>query len=172
MSSRAAGEINANPSPQGMCVCVYTYLYTRARLPSPAALSPRVCRYATFNALNAWLPSRRTPLGALVRNAAIGLVASLISDTVSNSLRVLKTTKQTLAFERAGAARAGAAAGLSGVTYADALRAVLETDGARGLFTRGLSTRLCTNGAQSIIFAVVWRYLAQRWAIPSAASSK
>ena len=141
MSSRAAGEINANPSPREMCVCVYTYLYARARLPSPAALSPWVCRYATFNALNAWLPSRRTPLGALVRNAAIGLVASLISDTVSNSLRVLKTTKQTLAFERAGAARAGAAAGLSGVTYADALRAVLETDGARGLFTRGLSTR-------------------------------
>ena len=172
MSSRAAGEINANPSPGG-CVCVSIHIYTRARAPRlPRRFLPRVCRYATFNALNAWLPSRRTPLGALVRTAAIGLVASLISDTVSNSLRVLKTTKQTLAFERAGAARAGAAAGLSGVTYADALRAVLETDGARGLFTRGLSTRLCTNGAQSIIFAVVWRYLAQRWAIPSAASSK
>ena len=42
----------------------------------------------------------------------------------------------------------------------DALRAVLEPDGARGLFTRGLSTRLCTNGAQSVIFAVVWRHLA------------
>ena len=36
-----------------------------------------------------------TPLKRHARNAFIGFTASVVSDTISNSLRVIKTTRQT-----------------------------------------------------------------------------
>jgi len=85
----------------------------------------------------------------LVRSAVLGLVASSVSDCVSNSLRVIKTTKQT----------AGLGDGAGGeITYREALALVLETDGIVGLFGRGLQTRLLTNAIQGAVFSVLWKY--------------
>jgi hypothetical protein len=85
----------------------------------------------------------------LVRSAALGLAASCVSDCISNSLRVIKTTKQT--------------AGLGGsdskeISYQEALALIIETDGLQGLFGRGLQTRLLTNAIQGAIFSVLWKY--------------
>ncbi|KAL9185246.1 hypothetical protein ACHAXT_003023 [Thalassiosira profunda] len=84
----------------------------------------------------------------LVRSAVLGLSASCVSDCVSNSLRVLKTTKQT--------------AGLGGdnkdISYQEALALVLENDGVLGLLGRGLQTRLLTNAIQGALFSVLWKY--------------
>ena len=53
--------------------------------------------FYTYNKLNEALPTydRKTNLPMfLARNAAIGFCCSAISDTCSNSIRVIKTTKQ------------------------------------------------------------------------------
>jgi hypothetical protein len=43
------------------------------------------------------------------------------------------------------------------IGYLDAARAVVATDGIRGLFGRGLKTRIIANGAQGLMFSVLWK---------------
>ncbi|CAM9791769.1 unnamed protein product [Discosporangium mesarthrocarpum] len=75
--------------------------------------------FLTFNYLSKWIPTQSILWRYIMRNAVIGLAASIISDLVSNSIRVLKTTKQ------AGAAYETA------MSYRAALALVLEADGWR-----------------------------------------
>jgi hypothetical protein len=35
----------------------------------------------------------------------------------------------------------------------------MRKDGLKGLFFRGLKTKLLTNGVQGVIFSIAWRYL-------------
>lgn len=103
--------------------------------------------FLTFNYANAHFPQvkyKDYPLLALSRNAAIGFSATLVSDTVSNSVRVVKTYKQTHA---------------SSITYSKVITNILETDGAGGLFFRGLKTKIVTNGLQGIVFSVFYKLL-------------
>lgn len=51
--------------------------------------------FATFNTLQASIPVPEEMLPQLTRNAAIGFTSSVVSDCISNSLRVLKTYRQT-----------------------------------------------------------------------------
>ena len=89
-------------------------------------------------------PALAAPLAAkLTRNALLGFVAACVSDCCSNSIRVLKTTVQTHE---------------TPIGYPTALRMVVEKDGVIGLFTRGLGTRVIANGAQGMMFAVLWKY--------------
>jgi hypothetical protein len=53
------------------------------------------CRFATYNTLQELVPKREDVLGKLSRNAAIGFVSSVVSDSLSNSIRVIKTYRQT-----------------------------------------------------------------------------
>ena len=78
----------------------------------------------------------------LARAAVIGFSASAVSDTVSNSLRVLKTTKQT---------------SLTPVSYGEALNLIVQQSGVQGLFLRGLGTKIISNGIQGLLFNVMWR---------------
>ncbi len=60
------------------------------------------------------------------RNALIGFLSSIVSDTVANFMRVIKTTKQAL----------GSTKGIEdgdgrGVTYAEAISVILAVDGWR-----------------------------------------
>ena len=71
------------------------------------------------------------------------------SDTVANVFRVVKTTKQALGSKH-------------DISYGDTIRMVVAADGWRGLFGRGLGTRLLANSMQSIVFTVIWRGLADR----------
>lgn len=50
--------------------------------------------FGTYNELNRRLPDPHTLLQKLGRQALIGFCASVISDTCSNSLRVVKTYRQ------------------------------------------------------------------------------
>jgi len=85
------------------------------------------------------------------RNALVGFLSSIVSDTVANFMRVIKTTKQALSATNVG------------VTYAETISVILAVYGLRGLLGRGLKTRIMGNALQSILFTVVWRGLAQRW---------
>jgi hypothetical protein len=95
--------------------------------------------------LNARLPQydRHSELGMyLARNATIGFCASALSDTVSNSIRVLKTTKQ---------------ASPAAISYRQAAASVIAADGVQGLFLRGLKTKILANGLQGMCFTILWR---------------
>lgn len=105
--------------------------------------------FLTYNFLNDALPMIDVGAGdehvillKLARSAFLGLSASCVSDVCSNSLRVIKTTKQT-----------------SGdISYREAVGDILDKDGWVGLFGRGLQTRLLTNAIQGAVFSVLWRY--------------
>ena len=96
--------------------------------------------YCNSNQQNLPLPDT---LGQkLVRQAFIGFCASVVSDTISNSLRVVKTYRQV------NETRIG---------YIDAAMAVVATDGWVGLFGRGLVTRIIANGLQGTMFSILWK---------------
>lgn len=67
-----------------------------------------------------------------------------------NVFRVIKTTKQALGSKR-------------DISYSETVRMVLAADGWKGLFGRGLRTRILANALQSIVFTIIWRGLADRW---------
>lgn len=99
--------------------------------------------YTTYNYLNTIIPNYKENLLAhLSRSAAIGFTASMISDTVSNSFRVIKTARQ---------------AAPSSVSYGRVIKDIVKKDGVSGLMGRGLKTRLLTNGIQGLMFSVFWR---------------
>lgn len=106
--------------------------------------------FVIFNALSSaeWL--KHLVSSKLLRNASIGLLASVVSDTVVNVFRVIKTTKQSIGSKH-------------DFSYADTIRVIVAADGWKGLFGRGLRTRVFANSVQSILFTVIWRGLAERW---------
>lgn len=102
-----------------------------------------------YNFLNAKIPRYDTvKYKKLLRSALIGFCSAVTSDTCSNSLRVLKTTKQTHRDH---------------ITYVDALKEVVKKDGVIGLFGRGLKTRIITNGIQGILFTILWNMFQDMW---------
>ncbi|KAF7290684.1 hypothetical protein MIND_01308700 [Mycena indigotica] len=104
--------------------------------------------FGTLNFLEANLPAAHTVLQKLLRRAFIGFCASVTSDTVSNSLRVVKTYRQV------NETRIG---------YIDAAKAVIAVDGLIGLFGRGLKTRILANGLQGLMFTVLWKWFEDMW---------
>jgi hypothetical protein len=107
--------------------------------------------YFVFNALQETIPM--APQGKvalkLLRNALCGFGATCVSDVVSNVIRVLKTTVQTAEVS---------------ISYQEAAKRVIEKEGVIGLFTRGLGTRLLTNGIQASLFSVVWKVFEEQFA--------
>eukprot|EP01052_Picozoa_sp_SAG31_P040550 SAG31_NODE_5898_length_2267_cov_1.315959_2_plen_129_part_00 len=106
-----------------------------------------VAWFATYNFLNANIHRTDDQFQQLLRNAAIGFTSSLTSDCTSNSVRVIKTTKQTFAEE---------------ISYREAAAHVIKKDGLVGLFTRGLQTRLLANGVQGMMFTVLWKHFEEK----------
>ncbi len=103
--------------------------------------------FVTNNYLDFYIPKYNFDterLKALVRAAGIGFCCTLVSDTISNSVRVMKTVKQTSETQ---------------ITYKEAFNDVVSKDGYTGLLFRGLKTKLLTNGTQGIIFSIAWRYM-------------
>ncbi|ODO03280.1 hypothetical protein I350_06130 [Cryptococcus amylolentus CBS 6273] len=101
--------------------------------------------FGTYNYLSTHLPLPTTLPQKLIRQAFIGFSASVVSDTSSNSLRVLKTYRQTHPGD---------------VGYVQAAREVVAAEGVWGLMGRGLGVRLGTNGLQGLLFSVLWKLFA------------
>lgn len=85
----------------------------------------------------------------LLRSAFIGLCASSLSDICSNSLRVLKTTKQTASIGKPFTATKGSSSSISisedsdsnaarTPTYTELAKQIIAKEGLQGLFGRGL----------------------------------
>jgi hypothetical protein len=99
--------------------------------------------FGTYNYLEATLPIAHTVFQTLMRRAFIGFVASVVSDTISNSLRVVKTYRQVNEIR---------------IGYWAAAKAVIAVDGLQGLFGRGLKTRILANGLQGLMFSILWKF--------------
>lgn len=121
--------VNTNVKRDGLSV-----LYNGALAASAATVVGHFPWFLTYNFLSSHLPSvddisQLTGASAdvkglldLSRTAFIGLCASSLSDTSSNALRVLKTTKQTQPDR----------------SYLQAAQIIIAEDGVLGLFGRGL----------------------------------
>ncbi|KAF9267085.1 mitochondrial carrier [Marasmius fiardii PR-910] len=104
--------------------------------------------FGTYDYLKAKIPEPDLTYQKFLRQAFIGFVASVISDTVSNSLRVLKTYRQV---------------NQTRITYWNAAKAVIRQDGVSGLLGRGLKTRILANGLQGLMFSVLWKLFLDLW---------
>lgn len=98
--------------------------------------------FATFNYLDSNLPEYDDTIKIFSRNGLIGFCSSAISDTCSNSIRVLKTTRQT--YE-------------TPISYIEAAKNIIKNDGLGSLFGRGLKTRIIANGLQGMMFTILWK---------------
>lgn len=107
--------------------------------------------FATYNMMQLYLPQsfglfkgskHEERLDWLVRNAITGFCASAVSDTCSNSIRVLKVYKQ---------------ANSEAISYPQAFKEVVASDGILGLMGRGLGTKIISNGIQGMLFSVLWK---------------
>ena len=124
-------------------------LYHGALGAATATMAGHFPWFATFNYLDEKLPGKNgTGIQKLSRNAANGLISSAVSDVVSNSLRVLKTYRQT---------------SLEPISYINAAKNIISTEGLHGLFFRGLGTRILAHGVNGIVFTVVWKYLEEEY---------
>mmetsp|Transcript_37692 Transcript_37692/g.70499 ORF Transcript_37692/g.70499 Transcript_37692/m.70499 type:complete len:290 (+) Transcript_37692:92-961(+) len=99
--------------------------------------------FATMNFLSKNVPVPTDPIAKLVRSAFLGAMASSVSDLVSNSIRVVKTKKQTHAD--------------ASISYMGVTKEVVQKDGVSGLLFRGLETRIFTNVLQGAFFTVLWK---------------
>eukprot|EP00591_Stephanopyxis_turris_P009670 CAMPEP_0195528600 /NCGR_PEP_ID=MMETSP0794_2-20130614/30806_1 /TAXON_ID=515487 /ORGANISM="Stephanopyxis turris, Strain CCMP 815" /LENGTH=300 /DNA_ID=CAMNT_0040659763 /DNA_START=56 /DNA_END=958 /DNA_ORIENTATION=- len=104
--------------------------------------------FVTYNYLNAylgWNSPEHSTVQKTARNAGIGLAASFVSDVSSNSIRVLKTYRQTAKVP---------------VGYVTAAKQIISKDGLfgwNGLLFRGLQTRIVSHGINSAVFTVAWK---------------
>ena len=98
--------------------------------------------FFTYNMLNEKWAKQDDRFAELGRRAAIGFTSSAVSDTTSNSIRVIKTFKQTQD---------------NVITYPEAVKQVLAKDGINGLMFRGLETKILSNGLQGICFSILWK---------------
>ena len=103
--------------------------------------------FLTYNLLNDNLPLYDSGIKNLSRNAFIGFNASVISDCCSNSLRIIKTTRQTYR---------------TNISYQRIILDIIKNDGIKGLLGRGLKTRIITNGLQGMMFNVCWKYFEKK----------
>lgn len=97
--------------------------------------------FVTFNVLQNFLKPAQTPNGKIVRNAFIGLSSSMVSDSCSNGIRVVKTVVQTNV----------------DFGYLAAAQKIYREGGIRAILFRGLTTRMLSNALQSVLFTVVWK---------------
>ncbi|CAF3455399.1 unnamed protein product [Fusarium graminearum] len=106
--------------------------------------------FATYNYLSEVItePSRHPLVWWLLRLAFIGFCASIVSDSISNSLRVVKTYRQVNDTK---------------ISYSEAARAVVVQDGVFGLLGRGLKIRILANGLQGILFSILWKLFLDLW---------
>lgn len=101
--------------------------------------------FTVMNFLSQWIAVPDDALLKLIRSAFLGACASSVSDLVSNSIRVIKTKKQT--HEKAD------------ISYLQATQEIIDKDGVSGVLFRGLETRILTNVLQGAFFTVMWKYI-------------
>lgn len=99
--------------------------------------------FFTYNFLSEKIPEQDEPIKELGRRAILGFCSSAVSDTCSNSIRVVKVYKQS---------------STEAISYPQVVRNVIQESGISGLMFRGLETKILANGLQGILFSVMWKH--------------
>ena len=99
--------------------------------------------FYTYNYLQENAPYKNTESSVVsfFRSGTIGFLSSTASDIISNSVRVLKISKQT---------------NENNHSYSRIIKDIVKKDSVSGLFLRGLQTKLLLNGIQGFVFVVVF----------------
>lgn len=103
--------------------------------------------FATFNTLQELIPKGDSTLSNFGRNAFIGFTSTCVSDTLTNSIRVVKVYKQS---------------STEIISYTNTIKNIVNENGIGSLFGRGLKTKLLSNGIQGIMFSVLWKYIDEK----------
>mmetsp|Transcript_25236 Transcript_25236/g.37378 ORF Transcript_25236/g.37378 Transcript_25236/m.37378 type:complete len:257 (+) Transcript_25236:292-1062(+) len=98
--------------------------------------------FFTYNFLSEKIPKQDTQMGELGRRAILGFCSSAVSDTCSNSIRVIKVYKQSYP---------------DAISYPQVVKNVIKESGIKGLMFRGLETKILANGMQGILFSILWK---------------
>jgi hypothetical protein len=104
--------------------------------------------FATYNTLQEKIPKTDDPFKKLARQALIGFTSTCVSDTLSNSIRVVKVYKQS---------------NTTTISYPEIVKEIVTKEGMIGLFGRGLKTKLLANGFQGLMFSVLWKYIDEKF---------
>lgn len=141
----------------------YKVLYNGSMASLSATFMGHYPWFLTYNLMNNFLPKFNNEKSLLhngnnriyidlynnfIRNAIIGFSSSVISDTCSNSLRVIKTSKQTHN---------------NNLGYIEIIKEIINKDGLIGILGRGLKTRILTNGLQGVIFTISWKFIEKHY---------
>jgi hypothetical protein len=119
-----------------------TVLYHGALASASATFVGHYPWFFVYNTLSEKIPEQDTKLKELGRRALMGFCASAVSDTCSNSIRVVKVYKQ---------------ASTEAISYPQVVQNVIKESGVKGLLFRGLETKILANGMQGILFSVLWK---------------
>lgn len=117
-------------------------LYNGALAAASATFVGHYPWFATYNFLSEKIPKQDTQLAELGRRAILGFCSSAVSDTCSNSIRVMKVYKQSHPDQ---------------LSYPEVFRRVVAESGISGLMFRGLETKILANGLQGILFSILWK---------------
>jgi hypothetical protein len=99
--------------------------------------------FFTYNLLSEKIPKQDDRFKELGRRAILGFASSAVSDTCSNSIRVIKVYKQSHP---------------EALTYPQCVQRVISESGISGLMFRGLETKILSNGLQGILFSIMWKH--------------
>lgn len=99
--------------------------------------------FATYNFVSEQIPTQETRLRELGRRAIIGICASVVSDTCSNSIRVVKVYRQSHP---------------TPIPYPLVVSRIVEESGIAGLMFRGLETKILANSLQGVLFSILWKH--------------
>ena len=96
--------------------------------------------FLSYNYLQENIPKWNDGRDSL-RSMGIGFTSSTLSDTISNSVRVLKINRQT---------------SIESQTYTEAYKQIVKREGLLNFMTRGLKTKILINGIQSSMFVLIY----------------
>jgi len=100
--------------------------------------------FFTYNYLSDRIPEyKHDKKKELGRRALIGFCSSAVSDTISNSIRIIMVYKQS---------------SLITLKYTQVIQNILQESGCKSIFIRGLETTILSNGLQGILFSILWKY--------------
>ena len=122
----------------------YKVLYNGVLASASSTLVGHFPWFFTYNYLNEKMPKKEKGLENMCRSAIIGFSSSSISDITSNTFRVIKTNRQTSE---------------TNISYKNLVKNIIEKDSVIGLMTRGLKTKILTNGIQGMCFTIMFDYL-------------
>lgn len=108
--------------------------------------------FFSHNLLDDYISPASNNMNMLIRSGIIGFAASVVSDIISNSMRVVKTYKQS-SYKNGKQGES--------LTYVNIIRMVLSEGGFTSLLFRGINSRILSNGLQSVIFTVCWKFFQQ-----------